>query len=1438
MSQGTEAVKENDAGQPQVLLMEDESSVAEGLKMVLNEEGFDVDLAMTGQHALDRFGQKAFDLMVADLRLPDMDGMDVIKQVKEKRPQTPVIVITGYASVPSAVDAMKIGVVDYLPKPFTDEEFMATVEKTMKKREETLPSETSETVEKEEEMGDPAESIEEETTVQPQVLLMEDEPSVGQGLKLILGEEGYDVDWAMTGQGALEALSQKDFDLLVADLRLPDMDGMGVIKKVIAKQPKTKIIAITGYSSLESAVDAMRVGVSDYLPKPFTEEEFMMTVGRALKDKEDALSRETTDAVEADIEKLTRIGFYICHGGTDIADKVWVDEVVDFASRQPNVEVAASNKYLCQDSGLKMIEEDIGKLGLNRVVVAACNPKLYEKTFQEVCQRAGLKPEHLQMASVREQVAWVTEDPGEATRKTKTLSAAAIHRVKFQRTLSAQEVSVNPDVLVVGGGIAGMQAALDVAEAGHKAYLVEKQTTIGGHMLQFDKTFPTLDCAACIGTPKMVSVGQNPNIDLLTCSEVKEVSGRVGNYKVKVHRAPRYVKEGVCTGCGECADVCPVTRPSEWDEGIADRKAVYRAFPQAVPITFAVDKKDRAPCVNTCPAGANVQGYVQLIAQGKYKEAVQLIMERIPLPGVLGRVCPHPCETECRRKEVDEALSIRELKRFVADMVDVSELSRPEIEERSEKVAVVGSGPAGLTVAYYLRLKGYRVTIFEALLEMGGMLRTGIPDYRLPPETLQQEIDYIVQAGIELREGKTLGTDFSLTDLRAEGYKAIFLGIGAQGGMKLNIPGEEDFQGVLDAVDLLRAVNLGNGELPGRRVVIIGGGNVAVDAARTAVRLGAEEVHIAYRRTREEMPAYEEEIEDALAEGINLHYLTAPVEVRGAQGKCSGLECIRTQLGEPDASGRRRPVPVEGSQFVIDCDAVIPAIGQRTDLEWVKDEPSLKTTRWGTFLVNPHTMQTSVPDVFASGDVVTGPATVVEAIASGHKAVEAMHRFINGEDLKRLASKLATQAEPGQDWQQIPEGVTPVPRAKAAHKEAIERAGSFGEVNLGLSEEDARREAARCLNCGVCSECGECVRVCEAHAIDHAMEPEETEIEVGSIVVATGYDLMDPTPMTQYGYGKYSNVFTSLEFERLNNATGPTDGRILMRDEDGEFTKPPESVAIIHCVGSRDENYHLYCSRVCCMYALKYGHLLKDKVGHHTKVYDFYVDMRCFGKGYEEFYRRCQEEGITFFRGKPSEITDKAVKPEEEGKLVIIGEDTLLNRQVRIPVDMVILCSAMEARKDASHVAKILGINQGADGFFSEEHAKLAPFNTAMAGVFLAGACQGPKDIPDTVAQASGAAAKALELAIRGKVEIPYTTAWIDPDVCESCLTCIKACEYGAIEFDEKRGVSVVNQAACEGCGVCASSCPNGAAHLWQFKEKQILTEFDGIMEGLQMAAI
>jgi heterodisulfide reductase subunit A2 len=1133
-----------------------------------------------------------------------------------------------------------------------------------------------------------------------------------------------------------------------------------------------------------------------------------------------------------------QIGFYICHCGINIAYRVRVEEVAAFARQLPNVAVARDYKFMCSDPGQEMIENDIRTHGLNRVVVASCSPRLHEKTFQAACRRAGLNPYFFQMASVREQVSWVTTDENDATRKAKSLVAAAIQRVNRHHALETREVKVHPDVMVVGGGIAGMQAALDIANGGHRAYLVEKQSTIGGHMLQFDKTFPTLDCAACIGTPKMVEVAQNPNITLYSYSEVKEISGFIGNFTVTVRRKPRYVKEGVCTGCGECAKVCPVTIPSVWDVGIGTRQAAGRAFPQAIPITFDIAKKDRAPCVTACPAGINVQGYVQLISQGKYQEAVRLIMERLPLPGVLGRVCPHPCESRCRRAEVDSPVAIRNLKRFAADQVDPASLPLPKIVERPQRVAVVGSGPAGITAAYYLRLRGYAVTIFEALDRLGGMLRVGIPDYRLPPEVLDREIAYVLKTAIEVKTGCRLGRDFSLESLKAEGFNAVLLAIGAHLGLQAGIPRELDLEGVMNAVNWLREVNLGSRACPGRKVVVIGGGNVAVDAARVARRLGSESVTIVYRRTRQEMPAYAEEIEDALAEGIDIRYLTAPIRVIERDGKTVGIECIRTALGPPDESGRRRPVPKDGSEYVIRCDAVIPAIGQRIDLGWAGGPEAVKTTGRGAIAVNPHTLQTSLPHVFAAGDAVSGPASVIEAVAAGHKAVEAIDQFLRQQDLTAFALEVAAQPALGDDWAEIPKDIGSEERVKVRHVGAAERSAGFAEVDLNFPEADARREANRCLNCGVCCECMECVRVCEAKAIDHGMQAEDLQVKVGSIILATGYDLMDPSPMRQFGYGRYPNVFTSLEFERLSNATGPTGGRILIRDEDGQFTRTPQSVAILHCIGSRDVNYHEYCSRVCCMYALKYTHLIKEKIGHDTRVYDFYIDQRCYGKGYEEFYRRCQEEGTVFIRGKVAEITDQPASVAEQGKLVAIAEDTLSGIRLRIPVDMVVLCAAMESRSDAAEVGRIFGVNQGADGFFLEEHPKLGPLNTATDGVFLAGACQSPKDIPDTVAQASGAAVKSLSLASRGKVVIPSAISWIDPDVCAGCQICIGLCPYSAIEFDARRAVSVVNEALCKGCGSCAGGCPSGAAQVRHFKKEQLFAECDGIMNALKAVGI
>ncbi len=801
-------------------------------------------------------------------------------------------------------------------------------------------------------------------------------------------------------------------------------------------------------------------------------------------------------------------------------------------------------------------------------------------------------------------------------------------------------------------------------------------------------------------------------------------------------------------------------------------------------------------------------------------------MEKIPFPGTLGRVCPAPCEKACRRADIDKPVAIRELKRFAADHVDFANLSLPEIEDREEKVAVVGSGPAGLTAAYYLRLKGYQITIFEALDELGGMLKVGIPDYRLPVDILTGEIDYIIRHGIEVKKGVRFGTDFTLEDLRKQGFASIFLGIGAHNSTQMQIPGEKDTKGIVDAVTFLRDVNLGSRDKPGNKVIVIGGGNVAIDAARTAKRLGAQAVTVVYRRTEQEMPAYKEEIDGALEEGINISYLTSPVKIINENQQVTGFECIQTELGPADSSGRRRPVPIENSEFIISCDTIIPAIGQSIDTSWSKGEPDLVLNSNNTFKVEPDTFQTSLADVFAAGDVVTGPATVVEAIAAGHKAVDSIHRYISGDDLVQSQEEKIAEEVKKDGWKPIDENIKTVSRVVAEQLDPFKRVSTFDEVDSNFSEENAQLEASRCVDCGGCCECKLCVKACEAKAVNHEMEDIVKTIDVGSIIVATGFDPLDPEPIVQYGYNKYANVFTNLEFERLSNATGPTGGKLLKRDPSDrlKFTDPPKSVAILHCIGSRDINYHEYCSRTCCMYALKYAHLLKDKCGHDTEIYNFYIDMRCFGKGYEEFYQRVQSEGVHMIRGKASEVEEK------DGMLIVKAEDTLSNRMLNISVEMVILCTAMEPRSDVNDIARTFGISTGGDGFFLEEHPKLEPVSTATSGVFIAGACQGPKDIPDTVAQAKGAASEALALSALGNVSVSPMISTIDPDVCIGCQICIGLCPYSAIEFNERKNISEVNEAVCKGCGSCSAYCPSGAAKVRHFTDKQVFSEIEGLL--------
>ena len=647
-----------------------------------------------------------------------------------------------------------------------------------------------------------------------------------------------------------------------------------------------------------------------------------------------------------------KIGVFICHCGSNIAGVIDVEALTEYAKTLPNVEVAEHYRYMCSDPGQDLIRKKIQEKGLNRVVVAACSPTLHELTFQQVLQSTGLNPFFFEMANIREHCSWVhTHQAQEALQKAKDLVRAAAARAAQLQPLETPQVQVKPAALVIGGGIAGISAALDIADAGYKVYLVEKQASIGGHMAQLDKTFPTLDCSSCILTPKMTMVGHHPNIELLTYSEVEEVSGFVGNFTVRVLRKPRYVIEDKCTACGDCAKVCPVNVPDEFNAGLSWRKAIHIPFAQAVPNAYVIDTE----------------------------------------------------------------------------------------------------------------------------------------------------------------------------------------------------------------------------------------------------------------------------------------------------------HCL---------------------------------------------------------------------------------------------------------------------------------GLTPIA-------------------------------------------CGKCREACEAEAIDYEMEPEILELQVGTIIVATGYKLFDGRRILEYGYGKYPDVTTNLEIERMLSASGPTGGKIVRPSN----LKKPKHIAYIQCVGSRNERYNRYCSRVCCMAALKQARQIREKYPD-IQVSIFYIDLRAFGKGYEEFYETtAREYGVNLIRGRVSEVRPSFTSD----RLVVRAEDTLLAQPVEVEADMVVLSCGLEPPEDAEELCRLLGIQRSADGFLLEAHPKLRPVDTNTDGIFICGVAQGPKDIPDSVAQAKGAAASALAMLSRGQVAIQPYYAVVDEDLCAGCGVCEAACPYGAVKVVEGR--AQVTEAQCKGCGTCAAACPNNAIAPQHFTTHQILAQLDALLQ-------
>ena len=905
---------------------------------------------------------------------------------------------------------------------------------------------------------------------------------------------------------------------------------------------------------------------------------------------------------------------------------------------------------------------------------------------------------------------------------------------------------MNDSVLVIGGGIAGIQSSLDLANMGFKVYLVEKSPSIGGRMAQLDKTFPTNDCAMCILAPKMIEASGHTNIELLTYSEVENVSGEVGNFEVKIKKKATFVDWNKCNGCGLCMEGCPVIMPNEFNQGLGKRKAIYMLFPQAVPKKCTIDKKEdrpcKAACIDACPIHTNVPGYIKLIAEGQFKEAYKLIRETNPLPAVVGRICYAPCEEACNRGQVDEPMCIRDLKRVPGDQWNIEELEVPIIAKTDKQVAIAGSGPAGLAAANDLALKGHNVTIFEALPEPGGMLRVGIPEYRLPKEILRQEIGYIQKLGVEIKAGVQVGKDVTLEELR-KSYDAIFIAVGAHGGMRLGVEGE-DIPGVMEGIGFLRAANLGEKVEIGKKVAVIGGGNTAIDCARSAKRLGAQEVTIVYRRSRAEMPASSEEVTAAEKEGIKIEFLTTPNRFFSENGKLAKMECIRMKLGEPDASGRARPIPIEGSEFTTSVDTVIAALGQAPETEFVK-KLGVSLSKRGMIEIDPKTGATNIEGVFSGGDVVTGPAFVVDAIAAGKRAARSVCQYLNGEPLeveeKEQEPEKFSQEEIEDRKRRFPSSN----RMEMREEPVKKRVKNFREVALGYSLEEAIEEASRCLAGQIegCIECHECERRCEPNAISYTMQDEAVEVNVGAIILASGLDLYDVSPLTEYGYGRVKNVITAIEFERLTAASGPTFGE-LKRASDGKI---PHTIAFIQCVGSRDFRYEPYCSSVCCMHATKEAMLAYE---HHpgTESIIFYMDLRAVGKRFQEYVARAEQEyNVTYVRSRPGSIE---VNPENQNP-VVYYEDTTTGKTKNMEVELVVLCQAMIPSRGTKELAKILGIELNEHDFVEVPDKLSHPIDTTKLGIFACGYVHSPRDIPDSVVQGSGAAARAAEALAGGK---------------------------------------------------------------------------------------
>jgi len=877
-----------------------------------------------------------------------------------------------------------------------------------------------------------------------------------------------------------------------------------------------------------------------------------------------------------------------------------------------------------------------------------------------------------------------------------------------------------------------MESAITLGDMGFRVLLVEKESSIGGKMILLSKVFPTLDCSSCISTPKMAATANHPNVRLLTYSEVDEIERKDdGSFSVNLRRKPKFVDPAKCTGCAQCETACTVAIADEFNADLIARRAAHIAFPQAVPKKAVIDKRGSSPCSYTCPAGVKAHGYVSLVRAGKYDEALRLHLEDAPLPGCLSRACYAPCEEECTRGRLEGPVSIRGIKRF---MVDHYYASHPEPEygppekPNGGKIAVVGSGPSGLAAAYFLARSGYEVTIFESEAEPGGIMRWGIPSYRLSRQVLQRDIKNVTALGVKIATSTKIS---SLESLKRDGFNAVYLALGITGGRRMDIPGE-NLNGVYDCMDFLKSYNSGRaGSMAGKKVVVVGGGNVAMDSARCALRLGADRVYIAYRRSRAEVPAHDEEVESAVAEGVIFKFLTNPKQIIGDdKGLVRAVECYEMELGEPDASGRRRPMVKAGSEFTMDVDIVIMAVGMLPNTAPFAGE--LKCGRDGTIIVNTETLETSMPSVFAGGDAVTGPSMIVQAIGQGKRAAYYIDRYLKGMPLSGFDDRLP-MVDPDEVIGRSEGKISERKPVEQGHKPVEEWVRSPEEYEITMTEDEARYSANRCLDCSGCSECMQCVAACPANAIYFDDRVEQVNINVGSVLLSTGFDIFDACHKPALGYRRLPNVINAMQMDRILAPTRPYNA--VVRPSDG---KTPSNIAFVLCTGSRDEKAdNRLCSRVCCMYSIKQAQLLMGALPL-ADITIYYIDIRAFGKGYDEFYEQAKGMGVYFVNGKVARIE------ETEGQNLIVHFEDIEGGggTKQAEHDLVVLSVGLLPTLGPLAMFKNGQLEADAYHYVREPDEDLEPGKTSIEGVFVAGTAAAARDIPDTILHSDAAAAQ------------------------------------------------------------------------------------------------